>query len=36
MNMAGKLRRRGSRIRAFHIAEILAGMGDGPAIGEEP
>ena len=36
MNMAGKLHRRGSRIRAFHVAEILAGMGDGPAIGEEP
>lgn len=35
MNMAGKLRRRGSRVRAFHVAEILAGMGDGPAIGEE-
>jgi L-lactate dehydrogenase complex protein LldE len=36
MNIAGKLRRRGSPIRAFHIAEIIAGMGDGPAIGEEP
>jgi L-lactate dehydrogenase complex protein LldE len=36
MNIAGKLHRRGSRIRTFHIAEILAGMGDGPAIGEEP
>jgi L-lactate dehydrogenase complex protein LldE len=36
MNMAGKLHRRGSRIRAFHVAEIIAGMGDGPAIGEEP
>jgi L-lactate dehydrogenase complex protein LldE len=35
MNMAGKLHRRGSRVRAFHVAEILAGMGDGPAIGEE-
>jgi L-lactate dehydrogenase complex protein LldE len=36
MNMAGKLHRRGSRIRAFHVAEIIAGMGEGPAIGEEP
>jgi L-lactate dehydrogenase complex protein LldE len=36
MNMAGKLHRRGSRIRVFHVAEILAGIGDGPAIGEEP
>jgi L-lactate dehydrogenase complex protein LldE len=34
MNMAGKLHRRGSSIRAFHAAEILAGMGGGPAIGE--
>jgi len=35
MNMAGALHRRGSRVRAFHAAEILAGMGGGPAIGEE-
>jgi L-lactate dehydrogenase complex protein LldE len=35
MNMAGKLHRRGARVRAFHAAEIVAGMGDGPAIGEE-
>ncbi|KQM18520.1 Fe-S oxidoreductase [Sphingomonas sp. Leaf24] len=34
MNMAGKLHRRGSSVRAFHAVEILAGMGDGPAIGE--
>ena len=35
MNMAGALHRRGSAVRAFHAAEVLAGMGDGPAIGEE-
>ena len=35
MNMAGKLQREGSRVRVFHAAEVLAGMGDGPAIGEE-
>lgn len=35
MNMAGKLSRRGSRVRAFHTIEVLAGMADGPAIGEE-
>jgi L-lactate dehydrogenase complex protein LldE len=35
MNMAGKLHRRGARVRTFHAAEIVAGMGDGPAIGEE-
>lgn len=35
MNMAGKLHRDGSPVRAFHAIEILAGMGDGPALGEE-
>jgi L-lactate dehydrogenase complex protein LldE len=35
MNMAGALHRRGSTVRAFHAAEVLAGMGGGPAIGEE-
>ncbi len=36
MNMAGKLNRRGSKVRCFHTIEILAGGGDGPAIGEKP
>lgn len=35
MNMAGKLHRDGGTARAFHTIEILAGMGDGPAIGED-
>ncbi|HYP58330.1 MAG TPA: (Fe-S)-binding protein [Beijerinckia sp.] len=35
MNMAGKLHRRGARTRVFHAAEVIAGMADGPAIGEE-
>lgn len=35
MNMAGKLSRRGSRVRAYHAIEVLAGRADGPAIGEE-
>ena len=35
MNMAGKLKRKGSGVRAFHAAEVLAGMGGGAAIGEE-
>lgn len=35
MNMAGKLNREGSKVRAFHAVELLAGMGNGPAIGEE-
>ncbi len=35
MNMAGKLSRRGSAVRCFHTIEVLAGLGNGPAIGEE-
>jgi L-lactate dehydrogenase complex protein LldE len=35
MNMAGKLHRRGSTVRAMHTVEVLAGMGSGPAIGEK-
>ena len=35
MNIAGKLSRRGSPVRSFHTIEVLAGMADGPAIGEE-
>ncbi len=34
MNMAGKLKRQGSDIEVRHIAEILAGMTNGPAIAE--
>lgn len=34
MNMAGKLQREGSTVRVRHVAEVLAGMGDLPAIGE--
>jgi L-lactate dehydrogenase complex protein LldE len=34
LNMAGKLQREGSSVRARHVAEVLAGMADGPAIGE--
>jgi L-lactate dehydrogenase complex protein LldE len=34
LNMAGKLKRLGSPIEARHVAEVLAGMTDGPAIGE--
>jgi L-lactate dehydrogenase complex protein LldE len=33
MNMAGKLRRQGSSIEVRHVAEVLAGMTDAPAIG---
>jgi L-lactate dehydrogenase complex protein LldE len=34
LNMAGKLSRRGAKVRARHVAEVLAGMAEGPAIGE--
>jgi len=35
LNMAGKLQRRGAPVRVRHVAEVLAGMADTPAIGEE-
>ncbi|TVR07795.1 MAG: (Fe-S)-binding protein [Salinarimonadaceae bacterium] len=34
MNMAGKLSRDGRPVSARHVAEVLAGMTDAPAIGE--
>ena len=34
MNIAGKLSRRGAVVRVRHVAEVLAGMADGPAIAE--
>jgi len=34
LNMAGKLARRGSTIEVRHVAEVLAGMTDAPAIGK--
>ncbi len=34
LNIAGRLSRIGSPVRAFHVAEVLADMGDQPAIGE--
>ncbi|MSO80597.1 MAG: (Fe-S)-binding protein [Alphaproteobacteria bacterium] len=34
MNMAGKLQREGAAVRVRHVAEVLAGMADRPAIGE--
>ena len=34
LNMAGRMYRRGMHVRAYHVAEVLAGMGDEPAIGE--
>jgi L-lactate dehydrogenase complex protein LldE len=34
MNMAGKLQRAAYNVRARHVAEVLAGLSDEPAIGE--
>ncbi|GGK32800.1 (Fe-S)-binding protein [Salinarimonas ramus] len=34
MNMAGKLQRDGRAVKVRHVAEVLAGMTDEPAIGE--
>lgn len=34
MNIAGRLRRMGSSVKARHVAEVLAGAAAGPAIGE--
>ncbi|MBC7136481.1 MAG: (Fe-S)-binding protein, partial [Oceanibaculum nanhaiense] len=34
LNMAGKLKRRGEKVQVRHVAEVLAGMTDTPAIGE--
>lgn len=34
LNMAGKLKRRGAPVRVRHVAEVLAGMTDAPAIGD--
>ena len=34
MNMAGKLKRQGRPTKVRHVAEVLAGMTDAPAIGE--
>ena len=33
LNMAGKLKRQGSAVETRHVAEVLAGMTDGPPIG---
>jgi L-lactate dehydrogenase complex protein LldE len=34
MNMAGKLQREGKAVKVRHVAEVLAGMTDEPALGE--
>mgnify|MGYP000600173507 CR=1 FL=1 len=34
LNMAGRLKRQGSRVKVYHAAEVLAGMADGASLGE--
>ena len=34
LNLAGRLQRRGERVQVRHVAEVLAGLADEPAIGE--
>lgn len=34
MNIAGRMSRKGHDVKVLHIAEILAGMADGPGLGE--
>ena len=34
LNLAGRLARCGAAVRVYHVAELLAGMAGGPAIGE--
>lgn len=34
LNIAGRLSRKGSKIKVRHVAEVLAGVGDCPAIGQ--
>jgi L-lactate dehydrogenase complex protein LldE len=36
LHLVGRLKRRGKPMRVFHAAEVLAGMADGPGIGEWP
>ena len=34
LNIAGRIKRLGLPIKVFHVAEVLAGMAEGPGIGE--
>jgi L-lactate dehydrogenase complex protein LldE len=35
LNIAGRIKRLGIPIKVFHVAEVLAGMAEGPGIGED-
>jgi L-lactate dehydrogenase complex protein LldE len=34
LNIAGRIKRRGLPVRVLHAAEVLAGLGSEPSIGE--
>jgi L-lactate dehydrogenase complex protein LldE len=34
LNIAGRLKREGSTVKVYHVAEVLADMADGPGIGD--
>jgi L-lactate dehydrogenase complex protein LldE len=34
LHLAGRMERQGRKLRVRHVAEVLAGMGHGPALGE--
>ena len=34
LNLTGRLSRLNKSVRSYHVAEVLAGMADGPGIGE--
>jgi L-lactate dehydrogenase complex protein LldE len=36
MNIAGRLSRINAPVKVYHAAEVLAGLADGPALGEPP
>jgi L-lactate dehydrogenase complex protein LldE len=36
LNIAGRLKREGHPLRVYHVAEVLAGMADGPGLGDGP
>jgi len=36
LHLAGRMRRRGLPVKVYHTAEVLAGLADGPGIGDAP
>jgi len=36
LHLAGRLKRRGLPVKVYHTAEVLAGLADGPGLGDAP